>query len=72
MLFVINGLVKTGKCQFIIATHSPLLITMPNADIFEIKNGIIDKKSYDETSNFILYKEFINNPEKFLKLLDVK
>ena len=72
LITIINGLVKTGKCQFIIATHSPLLITIPNADIFEIKNGIIEKKSYSETSNFILYKEFINNPEKFLKLLDVK
>lgn len=69
LISILNDLSKTGKCQFIIATHSPLLITIPNATIYEIESGQINKKNYEQTKQFVLYKSYLNNPERYLKYL---
>ncbi len=63
----INDLVKR-QSQFIIATHSPIIMSYPNAQIFDIENGyqIID---YKDTKHYAVTKEFLNNPEKMLKIL---
>ncbi len=72
LISILNQLTNSGKCQFIIATHSPILITMPNATVYEIENNSIYEKKYDETKQFQLYKQFINHPEQFLKHLTKK
>jgi len=69
LISLLNELVNSNKCQFIITTHSPILITTPNSKIYEIENDSISEKSYQETSQFILYKNFINCPERYLKYL---
>ena len=69
LMTILSDLSKTGKCQFIIATHSPLLITIPNSEIYEIDNNCLIKKHYSETNQFNLYKNFINSPERYLKYL---
>ena len=57
------------KSQFIIATHSPILLAFPHTTIYEIINGKIMKTHYKDTEHFRLYKDFIENPEYFLKHL---
>lgn len=69
LISILNDLAQNGKCQFIIATHSPLLITLPNSTIYEINNGELIEKSFNETNQFILYKNFINCPERYLHYL---
>jgi len=60
----------TGS-QFIIVTHSPILLGIPNAEIFSFDNGKIEKTNYEETSSYIITKMFVNNRERILKdLLD--
>lgn len=71
LLVILNNLSKKGNCQFLIATHSPILITLPNSTIYEIEDGQLNKKDYKETRQFILYKRFIDNPNKFLSDLGV-
>ncbi|MFM2484973.1 AAA family ATPase [Celerinatantimonas yamalensis] len=61
-------LVSLG-CQFIIATHSPILITFPNAIILEFSADGINQVNYSETDNFVIMKCFINNPDRFLNTL---
>ncbi|MCL2815423.1 MAG: AAA family ATPase [Oscillospiraceae bacterium] len=57
--------------QFIIATHSPILLAYPNAQIFVLTNDKITPTPYKETEHYIITKQFINNPERMLKhLLD--
>jgi len=64
----INNLVKKNS-QFIIATHSPILMTFPNAEIFEFSQEGIKKVTYTETEHFRLSKSFLDNPEKMLHYL---
>ena len=64
----IDLLVKQG-CQFIISTHSPMLITMPNADIYQLSKGAIEKVNYEETDHFIITRKFLNSPSQMLEHL---
>ena len=64
----INELVKKNS-QFIIATHSPILMTFPNAEILEFSQDGIKKVKYQETEHFNITKHFLDNPEKMLHYL---
>ena len=55
--------------QFIIATHSPILITFPNAEIFEFSEKGINRVNYQDTEHFRITKGFLNNTEKMLEFL---
>jgi predicted ATPase len=69
LINILFELVQNGNVQFIIATHSPILLTFPNSEIFNIVDGKIDKVNYDETEHFITSKNFINNPDAYLRHL---
>ena len=59
---------KTGS-QFIIATHSPIIMSLPNTEIFNFKEGKVSKISYQETQHYTLTKAILDNPESILDLL---
>ena len=65
LLSIIHDLVKK-ESQFIIATHSPILLAYPNATIYEIDTDEIKEVDYTQTNNYLLTKYFINNHEKML------
>lgn len=68
LLIRINELVNLNS-QFIIATHSPILLAIPNAEILEItEKGILTKK-YFETEHFKTMKNFFENTEKTIDSL---
>ena len=69
LISILSELSKTGRCQFLIATHSPLLISVPNSTLLEIENGNLVEKNYTDSRQFILYKDFTNNPKRYLKYL---
>lgn len=69
LISILHELSKNGDCQFIIATHSPLLITTPNATIYEINDGKLVEKPYYQTKQFMLYKDFCNAPEHYIHYL---
>lgn len=54
--------------QFIIATHSPIIMSYPNSVIYEISNGF-NKVEYKSTEHYQVMKEFINNTEKMLNII---
>ena len=57
--------------QFIIATHSPILLGIPNAEIFSFDNGKIHTCRYEETESYRVTELFINNRKRLLEnLLD--
>ncbi len=64
----IDALVKNDS-QFIIATHSPILMTFPNAEILEFSQAGIRSVDYKETEHFQVTKHFLDSPERMLKLL---
>lgn len=69
LISILNDLTKHHNAQFIIATHSPILITAPNSTIYEIDGDNLLEKRYGETKQFELYKSFINAPERYLHYL---
>lgn len=69
LLAAIDRLVREEDAQFIISTHSPILIACPNADIYELTEDDIRRAAYHETENFRVMKEFVSNPERMLRLL---
>lgn len=69
LISILSELSKTGRCQFVIATHSPLLISIPNSTLYEIENGNLVEKNYKDTAQFQLYKNFIESPERFTHYL---
>ena len=54
--------------QFIIATHSPIIMAYPDSIIYEIKEGI-NKVKYEDTEHYIVMKSFMNNTNKMLDIL---
>jgi predicted ATPase len=68
LLAAIDSLVKNNS-QFIIATHSPILMAYPDADIFVLTDDDIYLTPYEETEHYTLTKQFLNNPQKMLKYL---
>lgn len=68
MLLRIHELVKQNS-QFIIATHSPILIAYPNSIIYEFNDQGIQVKTYQETELFNVYKDFFNNTDKLIDFL---
>ncbi|MBN1998772.1 AAA family ATPase [candidate division KSB1 bacterium] len=61
---------RTGKAQFIIATHSPILLACPGAVIFNFDGKCIQQISYEKTEYFMFYKKFFENREHILANLD--
>ena len=68
LMIEIDSLVKKNS-QFIIATHSPILLAFPNADIFVLSEEGITLTPYENTEHFILTKRFLNDHEKMVKYL---
>ena len=61
LLCLIDQLVKEGS-QFIIATHSPILISYRNGKILDLNNNFKEVK-YEDTDIYYLYKMYLNEPE---------
>lgn len=55
------------NAQFIIATHSPIILAFPEAQILHFANGTIQEVKYDQLEHVQLTKDFLNNPDSFLK-----
>lgn len=67
MLARIHELVQQGS-QFIIATHSPIIMSYPDSLIYELK-GEFRKVGYKDTEHFQVMKQFVNNTEKMLDII---
>jgi predicted ATPase len=55
--------------QFIIATHSPIILAFPDSQILQFANGRIDEVKYRQLEHVQLTKDFLNNPDSFLRHL---
>lgn len=57
---------KGGQCQFIVATHSPIVMSCPGAAVLEIRNGRFVPCAPSETEAYRLYVDFFHNPRGFI------
>lgn len=68
LLVAIDELVKNNS-QFIIATHSPILMSYPKAEILEMSEAGIHRVNYKDTEHYKITKQFMDNPEQMLRYL---
>lgn len=68
LLIEIYKCAKEGS-QFFIVTHSPILLGIPNADIYSFDNGNIHLCEYEETESYQVTEMFINNRHALLSRL---
>lgn len=68
LLKLISGFAKNNS-QFIIASHSPILLALPDADIYSFDESRIKKIKYEETEHYIISKYFYLNRERYIDLI---
>ncbi len=58
-----------NNSQFIIATHSPILMAYPGAQILQFSEAGIEEVAYEQTEHYAITKAFLNAPEKYVHYL---
>ena len=72
LLAHMSALVATGKSQFIIATHSPILLTFPGAQILSFDGDVLRPTSLEDTSHFQITKGILQSPSLYWKHLEAR
>jgi predicted ATPase len=69
LLLVHDLLTANDNIQFLIATHSPILLAYPEAQIFSFDGGTVHQISYRESQPFQLVSRFVAAPERYINAL---
>ena len=68
LIAMIKEMVPRGG-QFIIATHSPILMAMPDASIFDLDHRPPGFVQYNDLESVNLYRSFLENPDSYINRL---
>ena len=68
LLICIHRLVREGS-QFLIASHSPILLGLPGAEILSFDEGAVHSVEYTKTESYQVTEMFLNHREYLLKRL---
>ena len=68
-LSILHQLASQKVAQFVIATHAPMLITLPGATVLSIEEGTLRPVQYRDTEHFQLTRDFLNKPERYHRYL---
>jgi len=68
-LKVVHDLERPGHAQFLIATHSPMILSYPGAVLLNLDGNSIREVAYKETEQYRVTRDFLNAPERFYKHL---
>lgn len=68
-LKILHDLEKPGHAQFIISTHSPIILAYPGAVLYSLDGDSIDEIAYRETEHYLVTHDFLNAPERYLRHL---
>ncbi len=68
-LKILHDLAEPNQAQFLISTHSPILLSYPGATLYSLDGDSIEEIGYRETEHYRLTKDFLNAPERYLKRL---
>ena len=67
-LSLLHGFVRRGG-QFVIATHSPIILAYPEACIYQLDAAGIREVAYTETEHYLVTRGFLSNPQRSLREL---
>jgi predicted ATPase len=68
LMAAMQGLVVKDS-QFVIATHSPILLGYPGAEILQFGTGPVTPVAYQDTEHYIVTRAFLERPERMLREL---
>ncbi len=68
LMCIINDLLN-NESQFIISTHSPILMAFPNAQILQLTADGIEEVNYRDTEHYQITTSFLANPDRMLKIM---
>ncbi len=71
-MYFLQDHLKNHHSQFIIATHSPMLMAYPSATIYEISQDGMEKTKLEDTDHYSITRSFLNDPRSFLRFLDAQ
>jgi predicted ATPase len=63
---VLQRVEHQGHAQFIIATHSPILLAYPGAQILSFDSGRIEELAYEDTAHYRIYRQFFSDRKSLL------
>lgn len=69
LLLRLHELVMLKGCQVIVATHSPIVLALPDSLIYQLSSEGIRQIEYSDAPQVQLTKDFINNPDAYLARL---
>lgn len=64
---LLRAMDRSKKCQVIMATHSPMLMTHPKATLLKLTRGGLSPTTLEDTDHFRLTRDFIANPKAFVE-----
>jgi len=68
-LGILHDLASRRVAQFVVATHSPILLTLPGAEVWSVADGRITPVDYRDTEHFRVTRDFLAAPERFFRHL---
>jgi predicted ATPase len=68
LLALLKSMVDQGG-QFLIATHSPILMAFPGAQIYSFDGGRIHPERYETLEHVVTTRSFLENPALYIKYL---
>jgi predicted ATPase len=66
LLKLLSEASRSGHAQFIIATHSPILLACPEARILNFDASPVKPIDYERTGHYRIYKDFMADPKKYM------
>jgi predicted ATPase len=69
LLTLMYDLSRAGKSQFLVATHSPILLTYPDARIVSFDEATLPTVSFTDTEHFQITSGILRHPERYWKHL---
>ncbi|MDR3715135.1 MAG: AAA family ATPase [Puia sp.] len=67
LIALLMEILKNKKTQFVIATHSPILMGIPDALLYEIQEDRMEQVGYKDTDHYRITRTFLDNPEYYLR-----
>ena len=67
LLKLLQEMGALGHAQFIIATHSPILLACPGSVIYSFDDAPVQRIRYEETEHYKIYKNFMQNPGRYFE-----
>jgi len=64
LLELLQAMSAAGHAQFIVATHSPILLACPGARLSSFDHIPVKRVRYEETDHYRIYRDFLENPAR--------